>query len=99
VLGIWGLLEVERALPTDQGILAEVEAFHHDDRKLLVCHPTPGLIYALRHYPVKWSFIPANGRTWELMLMRYEVGTVIPYESHEALQGEALEAYLARARE
>ncbi len=54
-----------------------LEALGHDDEQLLITHFSFGLDYAVEHYPVRWSFLPANDETFRRMAARYPVGTVI----------------------
>ena len=94
-VGVSAFQNIEAALAFDQQMLTQVEAVRHDDRTLLVCHPTLGLVYVLRHYPVKWSFVPANDRTLQLLASRYRIGTIIQdADSTEIVQGASLDALL-----
>ncbi len=56
---------------------AQIEAFLHDDERLLVSQPSYGLDYTLRHPPVRWSFLPTNDATLRLLAERYDIGTLI----------------------
>ena len=49
----------------------------HDDSTLLVAPPRIGLGYTLKHYPVWWSFVPENMRTFDLMRQHFEIGTIV----------------------
>jgi hypothetical protein len=56
---------------------AFLESIGHDDQGLLVSSYTYSFGYVLKHHPVQWSFIPANGDTLRLLDKRYPVGTLI----------------------
>lgn len=64
---------------------AMLERLEHDDRLLLVAPHALALDYVVRHYPVPWSFVPANDGTMRLLLQRYEVGTVVLPSTHWGL--------------
>jgi len=57
--------------------LAAVEAIGHDPAKLLVAPLDVIRRYAVEHYPVRASLVPANERTFALIFDRYDVGTVV----------------------
>ncbi len=54
-----------------------LEKIGHDDSTLLL-HPRRfGMHYVLNHYPVRWSFLPANGTSLARLAEEGEIGTVI----------------------
>jgi hypothetical protein len=76
---------------------AFVESLHHDDRRLLAAPWDLALPYVHRHYPVKWAYLPANAPSLDVLMKRFDVGTVVVPEGHpleDALPaaGFALEA-------
>jgi hypothetical protein len=54
-----------------------LEQIGHDQQKMLVAPFQLSLDYAYRHHPLKSSFTPANGETFELLANLYDIGTVI----------------------
>lgn len=54
-----------------------VESLAHDDRTVLVAPASISLDYVVRHYPVQWSFMPANRETLALLSSRHRVGTIL----------------------
>jgi hypothetical protein len=57
--------------------VAFLESISHDDNTVLVAPPELALDYVYAHYPVKWSFVPANRETLHLLGKRYPVGTIV----------------------
>lgn len=53
-----------------------LEEIQHDDSQMLVSD-VKFIAYAYEHYPVRWAFVPANGRTLDLLAIKYEIGTVV----------------------
>jgi hypothetical protein len=64
---------------------AFVEDLRHDDGTVLVGPHLLGIPYVSRHYPVTFSFVPANRRTLELLCAKYRVTTVI-FNPQDALE-------------
>jgi hypothetical protein len=56
---------------------AVLEQLEHDDRQALVAPIGYSIEYVYLHHPVKWSFVPANRATLELLAEHYEIGTVV----------------------
>jgi len=56
---------------------ALIETIGHDDNTVLVCDPPTSLDYALKHFPVRSSFVPANDETLRLLCEHHDVGTLI----------------------
>ncbi len=54
-----------------------MEFFGHDDTKLLVSPAEYGITYTLRHYPVRWCFVPENDGTLRVLAERFAIGTLI----------------------
>ena len=61
----------------DRATTSIVELLHHDNQTLLVGPPGLCMPYCHVHYPVLYSFVPANDRTFELLRNRYAIGTAI----------------------
>lgn len=60
-----------------------IEELGHDDATMLMVdiRLTPFLLdYAVRHYPVPWSFAPENDATLKLFEGRYRVGTLLLHD-------------------
>ncbi len=68
-------------------ITAELEALGHDDTKLLVAPPQIAMDYALKHYPVRLSFVPDNAATLELLQHAHDIGTLILRQSDTDVPG------------
>ncbi len=54
-----------------------LEAAGHDDSTLLVTPASVGLDYAIKHYPVRWSFVPDNDETLRLLDETHQIGTLV----------------------
>ena len=61
----------------DEAALHCLETLRHDPATVLACDYRLGLVYALRHYPTPFAFVPANDRTLELLAARHPIGTLI----------------------
>lgn len=61
----------------DEECLAFFESIGHDDRTVLVSSSSFAFPYIASHYPVRWSFIPANRETLEQLEARYNLGTIV----------------------
>ena len=74
--------------------LAFVESLHPDNRSLPVAPWQFALAYVYSHAPARWSFLPANRATLELLNSRYPIGMIILPETAPAglRQTEILEA-------
>jgi hypothetical protein len=53
-----------------------LEQIGHDDRTMLVSSFRL-LDYVRKHYPVQWSFVPANEATLRQLAEHYEIGTIL----------------------
>jgi hypothetical protein len=78
----------------DERRTAWFEQLGHDDRTVLV-GPVEFLHYVNQHYPVRWSFVPANGPTFELLAARYAIGSLVVRQDQRP--DPALEAAMRRA--
>ncbi len=78
-LHTWGMQDIVRRFVVESPpeLTRYMEALEHDDSKLLVSSPRIGLDYTLKHYPVRWSFVPDNEETLRLLAERHEIGTLI----------------------
>ena len=56
---------------------AWLEDLGHDADTLLVAPWNLSMDYVVQHYPVRWSFLPANDATLDRLRDRYEIGTLI----------------------
>jgi 4-amino-4-deoxy-L-arabinose transferase-like glycosyltransferase len=56
---------------------AFIEGLSHDDHRMLVGPHLLCIPYLERHYPVKYSFVPANRETLSLLCRKYDVQTFI----------------------
>ena len=54
-----------------------IEDLHHDDTTMLVAPHLLGIPYLNQHYPLNFSFVPANAETLQLLCSKYKVGTLI----------------------
>jgi hypothetical protein len=61
----------------DQVLTRFVESLGHDDRRMLVAPYWIALPYVHAHHPVKWSFVPSNVATLELLDGRFDLGTLL----------------------
>jgi hypothetical protein len=61
----------------DDAATAFMNAIGHDDQRMLVAPFELALEYVSQHHPVKWSFIPANAVTLELLRKEFVIGTFI----------------------
>jgi len=70
---------VESDAEADAGTRLLEELGHDDSKLLMVWFDLAGstLDYAVRHYPVPWSFTPANDATFAEIARRHELGTLI----------------------
>jgi hypothetical protein len=74
--------DLERAVA--QRDAAFTESLQHDQQYVLVSPWELGFEYVFRHYPVGWSFVPANRDTLHLLNASHPVGTIIlPLASDE----------------
>jgi len=55
----------------------EVLTHIHDPETLIIGPLGMGPMYAIEHYPVVWSFPPANLETYREIQKRYRVGTIV----------------------
>ena len=90
--GGWGACRLARRTtvlsePSSTHIL---ESFGHDDRTLLVCDPHIGMDYVLKHYPVRWSFVPANDETLRRLARAHEIGTLVLTPKNDQLSDAVL---------
>lgn len=99
------LLHSQRQLRADLGDLKTVdkgddsdraflESLGHDDHAMLVAPPALALDYLVRHYPVDYAFIPANGDTLRMLTANHRVGTLLlpdPQPSGVYLSEQALQ--------
>jgi len=69
-----------------------LEGIGHDEGTLLVCSAGIGLDYVLKHYPVRWAFLPSDEATLRALERRYEVGTIVEMRARlrQGLGGTAL---------
>jgi hypothetical protein len=74
----WGCLRFRPAFTGTHGVEAVrlLESYHLKDYGVLVA-PTFALDYVLRHYPVRYAFVPRNDETLRLLAQTYPVNTVI----------------------
>jgi 4-amino-4-deoxy-L-arabinose transferase-like glycosyltransferase len=84
--GYWGSLRLASNVTPDRGAraLERLENLDLDDTGLLIAPMGLSLDYVLRHYPIRWSFIPSNEKTLALLAETYPVGTIILRESELA---------------
>ena len=61
----------------DDQNLAFMEQLGHDDQTLLVAPYEFSLNYVYRHYPVRFSFVPKNRETLELLAQGYAIGSLV----------------------
>jgi hypothetical protein len=61
----------------DRECIEFLESLGHDDCRVLVCPSSYSFPYVLRHHPVRWSFMPANRHTLELLDGRHPLGTIV----------------------
>jgi dolichyl-phosphate-mannose-protein mannosyltransferase len=54
-----------------------LESLGHDTRGLLVSPYEVSLPYVQKHYPARWSFVPANLRTLKILDEKYSVTTLL----------------------
>ena len=57
--------------------IGQLEQLPIDQEHLLVSPHEISLDYAVAHYPLRWSFVPANPRTLQLLDSQHEIGTLI----------------------
>jgi hypothetical protein len=78
-LGYRGSQELARNITPDHGARAveRMDSLDIDESGVLVAPFDLSLDYVLRHYPIRWSFIPANDATFELLAEKHQVNTVI----------------------
>ena len=74
-------LDMADATSSDYGARAieRLERIDIDRDKLLVSPFEISLDYAVAHYPLRWSFVPANSRTLRLLDSEHEIGTFIAH--------------------
>jgi hypothetical protein len=72
---------------------ASLEQLDHDDDTLLVAPWNLSLEYVVQHYPVRWSFLPANDATLDRLRVHYEIGTLVllPTASNRRVTRAAIE--------
>lgn len=81
--GVWiayrGNQELAGRITPHHGALAveRLESLDIDPGGVLVAPFDLSLDYVLRHYPMRWSFIPSNDETFKLLAETYPVKTVI----------------------
>ena len=78
-IGYRGSQELGARITPHHGALAveRLETLDIDQSGVLVAPLDLSLDYVLRHYPIRWSFIPGNEETFELLVETYPVNTVI----------------------
>jgi hypothetical protein len=78
-IAYWGNQELARRIRPIQGIRAveRMESLGIDESGVLVAPADLSLNYVLRHYPIRWSFIPGNDETFKLLAEKHRVQTVI----------------------
>jgi 4-amino-4-deoxy-L-arabinose transferase-like glycosyltransferase len=81
-----------------------LESLNLDHRGVLVAPFDVSLDYVLRHYPLRWSFVPRNTRTLRLLAETHPVRTVIMREDElrgrrPAYRNALRDIGLVRARE
>lgn len=54
-----------------------LEQIGPDNKKVIVAPSKLYQGYGYKHYPVKWSFIPANKQTLDLLASKFDIGTVV----------------------
>lgn len=74
-----GCLQLARRITPIHGIRAveRMESLGIDESGVLIAPLDLSLDYVLRHYPLRWSFIPSNDETFKLVAEKYPVRTVI----------------------
>jgi hypothetical protein len=71
-----------------------MRAVGHDDSRLLVAPFWIALPYVYEHHPVRWSFVPGNLPTLQLLAARYEIGTVVlPHDGASTLGADDLQRF------
>lgn len=79
----WGSLRLARAFDPTAGkqVVALMESFNLTDSGVLVAPPSFSLDYVLRHYPIRYSFIPRNDETLRLLAAKHSIQAVIVAKS------------------
>lgn len=78
-LSFWGSKSMaSHATATDGArAVAVMEGLELDHDGVLVAPPPLALDYVLYHYPLRWSFVPRNQKTLELLAETHALGTII----------------------
>ncbi|MGZ8842356.1 MAG: ArnT family glycosyltransferase [Pyrinomonadaceae bacterium] len=73
----------------DSRSAAALETVGHDNARMLVTPFDISIRYRYDHFPVPWAFAPYNQPTLQLLVSRFDVGTLILPDDHLLLQNPA----------
>lgn len=66
-----------RELNFEEESVPFIERLEHDDRRVLVAPLHLAINYASSHFPVKLAFVPVSQRGFEVLMSKFDVGTII----------------------
>lgn len=61
-----------------------------DSTRLLTTPYEMATRYRYDHFPLRWSFLPSNGATLELLASRFDIGTMVVPENHPLTTDQTL---------
>jgi 4-amino-4-deoxy-L-arabinose transferase-like glycosyltransferase len=90
---------VARGDLVDAKYAAALESVGHENGRMLVTPADMSVRYRYDHFPVRWSFVPNNPDTLDLLAARFDIGTLILQDDHPLLERPATLAELGFHRE
>ena len=83
----------------DRRHAAALESLGYDNTRMLVAPYQLTVRYRYYHFPAAWAFPPNNQPTLELLMSRFDVGTLILDNDHPLLQNPTVLARLGFYKE